>query len=589
MKRINSLTVQIPIILSIIIIIVIVSMSVIFIIPTSKTIEKNTVNGFENILIGFNSTINMIMREQLSLIETYATTAIIIQFAANPNDLALYNNLKEILVSYDDINYYSLNIGVASIEGRILIDNKNPDLEGVSLAEVHPESFKELRDSDYSVKFDGMPQISRTTGANALLIMRGIRNKAGKLFGIMYINLDLDKVNKEIVSTYVLEGSERLNVINKETRGVLLSSDDSLIGTTLDSTFDIVKTKDHGVIDSYKLDGGNKRTAIFDSIEANGVPWTAILAKDDADIYKDIFVLVKWILILSIVMIVLSVIVIFAYVKNIMKPLGNILQMAKDISQGDLSKSYTIIKSKNEFGLLVYSFNAMRSELVDIINKIYESVEEVKNSAEELSKGSDDLARRTETQAASLEETASSMEEMSSTIKSSTEQSVHGNEMMIASSQAIEEAGEIILETTKNIEGVYEASAKIKDITSIIENIAFQTNILALNAAVEAARAGDQGKGFAVVASEVRNLAQTTQSSAKDITNLVDNAYEQINKATDTARSSQEIFYDVRKKIDETSRIMKDISSTAVEQNAGVEQVNKAVADMDNLTQQNAA
>ncbi|WP_157152311.1 methyl-accepting chemotaxis protein, partial [Brachyspira sp. SAP_772] len=223
---------------------------------------------------------------------------------------------------------------------------------------------------------------------------------------------------------------------------------------------------------------------------------------------------------------------------------------SKEISKGDLTNTEQTIHRKDELGELADSFTIMRQELVDIIIRVRDSVEKITNSAHELSQGSNDLSHRTESQAASLEETASSMEEMASTIKSSTDQSVQGNRMMVESRQSIESAGDIILETTRNIEEVYEASTKIKDITNIIENIAFQTNILALNAAVEAARAGDQGKGFAVVASEVRNLAQTTQSSVKDITNLVDNAYDKINKATDSARTSQEIFNDLRVKID---------------------------------------
>ena len=145
----------------------------------------------------------------------------------------------------------------------------------------------------------------------------------------------------------------------------------------------------------------------------------------------------------------------------------------------------------------------------------------------------------------------------------------------------------LLYKTTSNIEEVYEASTKIRNITKIIEDIAFQTNILALNASVEAARAGDQGRGFAVVASEVRNLAQTTQSSVKDITDLVDNVYDKINKATETARQSQEIFKDLKAKIDETANIMKGISSAAVEQQSGVEQVNRAVSEMDGATQLN--
>ena len=277
------------------------------------------------------------------------------------------------------------------------------------------------------------------------------------------------------------------------------------------------------------------------------------------------------------------------YIKTITRPLNDLVSISKEISNGDLTSTHRNIKRQDELGILANSFFDMRDRLSEIIVKVRTSVDEIRMNAKELSQGSMDLSRHTESQAASLEETASSMEEMASTIKSSTDQSVEGNKMMIDSRTSIQNAGEIILETTKNIEEVYDASAKIKDITKIIEDIAFQTNILALNAAVEAARAGDMGKGFAVVASEVRNLAQTTQTSVKDITHLVDNAYDKINKATESARESQEIFNDIQQKIEETSKIMQDITSTAIEQQSGVEQVNKAVSNMDTVTQQNAA
>ena len=226
----------------------------------------------------------------------------------------------------------------------------------------------------------------------------------------------------------------------------------------------------------------------------------------------------------------------------------------------------------------------MRRKLAETITDVNTASNNIVKAAQELSQGNTDLSRRTESQAASLEETASSMEDMASTIKSSTDHAVAGNNMMVASREAVENAGKIIAETTTNIEEVYEASTKIKNITKIIEDIAFQTNILALNAAVEAARAGDQGKGFAVVASEVRNLAQTTQSSVKDITVLVDNTNEKINKATETARQSQDIFIDIQQKIEDTARIMQDISATAMEQQTGIDQVNRAVAEMDTVS-----
>ena len=277
--------------------------------------------------------------------------------------------------------------------------------------------------------------------------------------------------------------------------------------------------------------------------------------------------------------------------KLIGKNLRLCVHLASEISNGNLTVKIDESKmtGNSEFASLLSSLHNMVNHLREIIAKVLESSKEISDAATEIAQGNTDLSSRTELQASHLEETASSMEEIASTIKSSADNSVRGNQMMQDSEKSVQEAGEIIEATTNNIELVFEASNKITDITKIIENIAFQTNILALNAAVEAARAGEQGKGFAVVASEVRNLAQTSQSSVKDITSLIADANDKIKTATETARKSKEIFMDIEQKIEDTSKIMQDISAMAVEQQAGVDQVNIAVSQMDQSTQQNAS
>lgn len=261
------------------------------------------------------------------------------------------------------------------------------------------------------------------------------------------------------------------------------------------------------------------------------------------------------------------------------------------LSEGDLDwyVPEPVLNRKDEFAIVAGSIASTLNTLNEKVKTVYCSADIVKASAQEVAQQNIELSNRTENQASGLEETASSMEEIASTIKTSAEHTVEGNNMMINSRNAIDEAGRIIEETTKNIEAVYESSSKISAITKIIESIAFQTNILALNAAVEAARAGEQGRGFAVVASEVRNLAQTTQASVKDITTLVSDSEEKIATATETARESTEIFKNLKEQIEETAKIMQDLSSTAMEQQAGVDQVNIAIAQMDTATQQNAA
>ena len=582
MKKMHSLSVKVPIMVSSIIVVTILVLSIILTIAASRGIRNATLNGFQSTVQGYASTIELVLHEQLVLIETYSKSATFQNFITNYNDIETRNNLVKVLENYNNINYYSTNTGIATVDGTILIDSSDPKLVGVSLADIHPD----LK-NNYDFEFDNVITKSLSTGKNSLMLMGGIKDDVGNILGISYISLDMDKVNNSFIKSLPLQGSERLTVANHD-KMVLLSSDEEFVGATLSSVYDVIKTQDRGIIPSYKsANTKTARTSAYNGI--TGVPWSVILAKNDSDIYSQIYTIILEAIIIGVISIIIASILVLLYIRSITNPLQKIIQISKEISKGDLTNTEQTIHRKDELGELADSFTIMRQELVDIIIRVRDSVEKITNSAHELSQGSNDLSHRTESQAASLEETASSMEEMASTIKSSTDQSVQGNRMMVESRQSIESAGDIILETTRNIEEVYEASTKIKDITNIIENIAFQTNILALNAAVEAARAGDQGKGFAVVASEVRNLAQTTQSSVKDITNLVDNAYDKINKATDSARTSQEIFNDLRVKIDETARIMQDISSTAVEQQTGVDQVNRAVADMDSVTQQNAA
>ncbi|MEI0559291.1 methyl-accepting chemotaxis protein [Brachyspira intermedia] len=322
----------------------------------------------------------------------------------------------------------------------------------------------------------------------------------------------------------------------------------------------------------------------FDKLDSNNA---MLLQKASNEVKKDtILFFIGLLLVGSSVVVFLT-----SLGKTIGKNLRLCVQLASEISSGNLTSEIDerLCKGNGEFASLLKSFRDMISHLREIISRVLQSSKEISEAATEIAQGNTDLSTRTEMQASHLEETASSMEQIASTIKSSADNSVRGNQMMQDSEKSVQEAGEIIEATTNNIELVFEASNKITDITKIIENIAFQTNILALNAAVEAARAGDQGKGFAVVATEVRNLAQTSQSSVKDITSLIADANDKIKTATETARKSKEIFMDIEQKIEDTSRIMQDISAMAVEQQAGVDQVNIAVSQMDQSTQQNAA
>ena len=331
----------------------------------------------------------------------------------------------------------------------------------------------------------------------------------------------------------------------------------------------------------------DSRTAVYTRID--NVPWYLIMAMDDKIIYQANNDSIK----ISIVICILSIIFInifaFLYIKRVTYPLKDLMIHATNISNGNIKENNRVTYRKDEFGELERVFDLMSRRLSEVVSNVNKASDEIIEAAENMMESSNELSERTDSQSSSLEETAASIEEMVSSIKISAEKSVAGKNMMSESIVFIENAANIISKTASNVEEVYKKRKKIKDITKIIEDIAFQTNILALNASVEAARAGEQGKGFAVVASEVRNLAQTTQASVKDITDLVDNTTQKVAVATETAKESQKIFIDLQKKVSETSELMETITSNALEQESGTNQISIEVNNMESATAQNAA
>ena len=258
------------------------------------------------------------------------------------------------------------------------------------------------------------------------------------------------------------------------------------------------------------------------------------------------------------------------------------------LSRGDLTERITK-DYPGAFGQLKDNANSTVVKLMAIIYQVKNSTGMITTSAQEIASGNSDLSQRTEEQASSLEETASSMEELTSTVKQNADNARHANQLSMSASDIAVKGGKAVGDVVQTMASISASSRKIIDIISVIEGIAFQTNILALNAAVEAARAGEQGRGFAVVASEVRSLAQRSAAAAKEITNLIDTSVDKVDTGTRQADQAGATMNEIVIAVKRVTDIMAEISAASDEQSAGIEQVNQAIVQMDNVTQQNAA
>jgi len=274
--------------------------------------------------------------------------------------------------------------------------------------------------------------------------------------------------------------------------------------------------------------------------------------------------------------------------RSIVRPIQDAVAVADRVSSGDLSSQFTVT-TRDETGQLMTALQKMNDNLLGIVTRVRAGTETIATASAEIAAGNLDLSSRTEQQAGSLEETASSMEELTSTVRQNADNARRANTMASEAASIAGQGGAVIAQVVGTMSEINASSRKIVDITSVIDSIAFQTNILALNAAVEAARAGEQGRGFAVVASEVRNLAHRSAAAAKEIKSLIDDSVQKVEAGTTLVDSAGTTMTNIVQSISLVTGIMGEISHASDEQSAGIEQVNAAITEMDQATQQNAA
>ena len=261
--------------------------------------------------------------------------------------------------------------------------------------------------------------------------------------------------------------------------------------------------------------------------------------------------------------------------------------IADQIANGDLTA--TIVVDRADRSSLLYSMKRMQEQLTATIGKIVVSSDAIATAAGQIAAGNTNLSQRTEEQAASLEETAASMEELTSTVRNNADNARHASSVAETASQVAQRGGDVVGRVVQTMQGISSSSTEVADIVTVIEGIAFQTNILALNAAVEAARAGEQGRGFAVVAGEVRNLAQRSATAAKEIKQLISSSVERVEAGSKLVEEAGSTIDEVVRSVSRVTGIIGEITNASEEQRHGIEQVGQAVGQMDHVTQQNAA
>ncbi|MEI0493740.1 HAMP domain-containing protein, partial [Brachyspira intermedia] len=460
MKKLQSLRVKMPLIIISMVTFFIVALIVITEIKASDAIKNATYTGYNNTVMGFASLIDTWFDDQLAIASIYGTSEELIRYLQlRTEDLKIsaLNNLKK----FRSLNEYAINIGLSDSAGNILIDSDNPDLVNQNVFNIHPDLKNKINSNSKGVFGENITH-SLTTGGWSLILLEKVTDNNNQIIGYLHVMLDWSTLNKNHIEPLVIGKTGSMYAVDKNLI-IKIHSKTANINETAPVQFKEAFNLGKGIL-SYDFNGESRVSSVM---TLKSQPWVLGISVTEAEIYEANRMLMLMMVIIALIAIIIISIFISMFIMSITKPLHLLVGVAKEIADGDLRTTKQKIKRKDELGELSDAFVAMRKKLVDTIMTVEESANNITMAAKELSEQNTDLAHRTESQAASIEQTSASMTEISSTIRDSAEHSINGSKMILDSKSSVENAGNIISETTSNIEEVHDASSKIKDITKI--------------------------------------------------------------------------------------------------------------------------